>query len=105
MPDVIVAANDEMGLGALEALRTLDLIGKIPVLAFDAGPEALLAVKSGDLAGTVDQFPGLQSRTAVQILSKFATTGERPDKIVNLIIPRMIGQDNLDEAERIGEVN
>ena len=104
MPDVIVAANDEMGLGALEALRTLDLVDQIPILAFDAGPEALLAVRDGGLAGTVDQFPGLQSRTAVQILNKFATTGERPEKVINLITPRMISKDNLDEAERIGEV-
>lgn len=104
MPDVIVAANDEMGLGALEALRTLDLVDQIPILAFDAGPEALLAVRDGGLAGTVDQFPGLQSRTAVQILNKFATTGERPEEVVNLITPRMISKDNLDEAERIGEV-
>lgn len=105
MPDVIVAANDEMGLGALEALRTLDLVDQIPILAFDAGPEALLAVRDGGLAGTVDQFPGLQSRTAVQILSTFVTSGERPEEVVNLIIPRMISKDNLDEAERIGEVN
>lgn len=104
MPDAIVAANDEMGLGALEALRTMDLVGQIPIIAFDAGPEALLAVREGNLAGAVDQFPGLQSRTAVQILNNFLTKNERPEKVVNLIIPRMISADNLTEAERYGEV-
>ncbi len=103
-PDVIVAANDEMGLGALEALRTLGLEGKIPIVAFDAGPEALLAVREGGLAGTVDQFPGLQSRTAVEILHNFLTKGERPEKVVNLITPRMINAANLTESERYGEV-
>ncbi len=104
LPDVIVAANDEMGLGALEALRTKNAEDQVKIIAFDAGPEALLAVRDGGLAGTVDQFPGLQSRTAVQIVNAFVTDGARPEEQVNLIIPLMISADNLDEAERIGEV-
>lgn len=103
-PDVIVAANDEMGLGALEALRALNLDDKIKIVAFDAGPEALLSVRDGGLDGTVDQFPGLQSRTAVRILNDFLKDGSKPDQVVNLITPRMILKDNLDESERIGEV-
>lgn len=103
-PDVIVAANDEMGLGALEALRALNLDDKIKIVAFDAGPEALLSVRDGGLDGTVDQFPGLQSRTAVRILHDFLKDGSKPDQVVNLITPRMILKDNLDESERIGEV-
>lgn len=104
MPDVIVAANDEMGLGALEALRSLNLEDKIEIVAFDAGPEALLAVKEGSLSGTVDQFPGEQSRQAVRILNAFAKDGKRPEQVVNLITPRMILSENINEAERIGEV-
>ncbi len=104
LPHVIVAANDEMGLGALEALRGLGLENDIRIVAFDAGPEALLAVRDGGLAGTVDQFPGLQSRTAVQIMNAYLTDGKRPEKVVNLITPKMISADNLDESERIGEV-
>lgn len=102
-PDVVVAANDEMGLGALEALRTLDLDGQIPIIVFDAGPEALAAVRDGHLAGAVDQFPGLQSRTAVRILNTYLTEKKRPDEVVNLIIPRMITAENLSEAERYEE--
>lgn len=103
-PDAIVAANDEMGLGALEALRTMDLAGQIPIIVFDAGPEALAAVRDGELAGAVDQFPGLQSRTAVRILNAFLTEDKRPEKVVNLIIPRMISAENLAEAERYEEI-
>lgn len=104
LPDAIVAANDEMGLGALEALRTMDLAGQIPIIVFDAGPEALAAVRDGHLAGAVDQFPGLQSRMAVRILNAYLTEGTRPDEVVNLIIPRMISIDNLAEAERYAEI-
>jgi ABC-type sugar transport system substrate-binding protein len=104
MPDVIVAANDEMGLGALEALRSLNLEDKIEIVAFDAGPEALLAVKEGNLSGTVDQFPGEQSRQAVRILNAFVKDGKSPPQVVNLITPKMILAENIDDAERIGEV-
>lgn len=104
MPDVIVAANDEMGLGALEALRARNLDDQIKIVAFDAGPEALLSVRDGGLDGTVDQFPGQQSARSVQIMHDFLVGGKRPAEVVNLITPKMILSDNLDESERIGEV-
>ena len=42
-PDVIVAANDDMALGALEALKARNLTGKVALIGFDALPEALAA--------------------------------------------------------------
>lgn len=104
-PDVINTANDEMGHGALEALRSAGLENDIPVVTFDAGPEALISVRDGGLSGAVDQFPGEQSRAAMRILVEFLRDGTEPEQAVTLIIPRMISQDNLDEAERISEVN
>lgn len=41
------AANDEMALGALEALRGAGLAGKIPIIGFDAVPQALDEIKGG----------------------------------------------------------
>ena len=43
----IWAANDEMALGALEALKAAGLAGKIPLIGFDAVPQALDEIKSG----------------------------------------------------------
>jgi ribose transport system substrate-binding protein len=43
----IWAANDEMALGALEALKAAGLEGKIPLVGFDAVPQALDEIKSG----------------------------------------------------------
>lgn len=43
----IWAANDEMALGALEALRAAGLEGTIPIVGFDAVPQALDEIKSG----------------------------------------------------------
>ena len=57
-PDVIVAANDDMALGAVEAVKARNLQGKVRIIGFDALPEALAAVRDGGLAGMVEQFPG-----------------------------------------------
>lgn len=54
-PDVngIWAANDDMGLGALEALREKGLAGKVLVAGIDGIPEAVKAVKDGEFAMTI----------------------------------------------------
>jgi len=104
-PDVIVAANDDMALGAVEAVRAQGLDGQVAILGFDALPEALAAVRDGTLAGTVEQFPGGQSRQAMQILVDFVRDGKEPAESVVLLTPIVISADNIDEAERLGELN
>jgi len=47
------AANDDMALGALEALRAVGLAGKIPVVGVDGIPEAIAAVEKGEMVATV----------------------------------------------------
>ena len=102
-PDVIVAANDDMALGALEAVRGLNLADKIRILGFDALPEALASVRDGGLAATVEQWPGGQSRKAMEVLVDKLRFGKEPAK-VTLLTPIVITKDNLNKAERLGEV-
>jgi ribose transport system substrate-binding protein len=47
------AANDDMALGALEALRAAGLAGKIPVVGVDGIPEAIAAIGKGEMIATV----------------------------------------------------
>ncbi|MCA3443539.1 MAG: substrate-binding domain-containing protein [Rhodobacter sp.] len=101
-PDVIVCANDDMALGAIEACAARGFT-KVKIYGFDALPEALVAVRDGTMAGTVEQFPGEQSRTAVRIAVAFAKDGTAPESDLVLLTPIVIGQDNLNQAERIGE--
>lgn len=49
--EVVIANNDGMAMGAIEALRGAGQ--KIPVFGVDALAEALALIKSGDMAGTV----------------------------------------------------
>ncbi|WP_342236579.1 substrate-binding domain-containing protein [Inquilinus sp. OTU3971] len=103
-PDVIVAANDDMALGALEAVRGRNLQDKIKIIGFDALPEALGSIRDGGLAGTIEQFPGGQSRKAVEVLVDYLKTEKKPDPSLILLTPIAITKANLDKAERIGEV-
>ncbi len=97
----VVSESDEMALGALEALRSGGVSG-VKVIGFDATPEALKLVGSGELAATIEQSPMNQARTALrqlvaQIRTKTPMTGAS-------IEPVLITQSNVNQAERIGEV-
>lgn len=53
----IWAANDDMGTGALEALRTEGLAGKVPVVGIDGIKAAVDAVRVGEFACTITSDP------------------------------------------------
>ncbi|MCL2894594.1 substrate-binding domain-containing protein [Brenneria tiliae] len=101
-PQVILSANDDMALGAIEALQGQGLKpGEVVVTGFDAVPEALARVRDGWLAVTADQRPGYAVTTALtqltnNIRSQAPITGADYQ-------PTMITKDNLNDAERIGE--
>ena len=101
-PDAIVAANDDMALGAVEAAKAAGLTA--PIIGFDALPEALQAVQAGTMYGTVEQFPGGQSRQALNTMVDFLWKGMQPASEVNLLSPKLVSKDNINDAERIGEV-
>jgi inositol transport system substrate-binding protein len=103
-PDVIVCANDDMALGAMEALKARNLSGKVALIGFDALPEALANIKSGSLTATIEQMPGGQSRGAVDALVANLRDGTKPAQAVTLLTPIAITKDNLDKSERLGEV-
>ncbi len=101
-PDVIVAANDDMALGAMQVVEERGL--DIAIIGFDALPEALAAVRDGGLTATIEQMPGGQSAQAMEAMVAYLRDGVEPEK-VTLLEPFTVTQDNLDKAERLGELN
>jgi inositol transport system substrate-binding protein len=101
-PDVIVAANDDMALGAMQVVQEQGL--DIAIIGFDALPEALAAIRDGTLTATIEQMPGGQSRGALQAMVDHLRNGTSPDP-VTLLTPIAITKDNFDQAERLGELN
>ena len=102
-PQVIVAANDDMALGAMEAVKARGLTN-IAIIGFDALPEAIAQVRDGGLTATIEQFPGKQSATGVQILMDFIKNGTKPAEQITLLTPVAVTKDNLEVGERMGEV-
>lgn len=66
--DAVLCTNDEMALGAVEALDAAHRLDKIMVSGFDANNDALKAVMDGRIAVTMDQNPQKQAGDAVQAL-------------------------------------
>ncbi len=78
--DAVFAHNDEMALGALEAIKASKR--DILVVGFDATDDAKAAVESGEMAATVEQLPkeigSLGIETAVKILNGEKVEGMIP---------------------------
>lgn len=88
-PDIkgILSANDEMALGAIEAI---DASGKasgtdILVTGFDAGVDAVAAVKAGKMLFTVEQQTVAMGQIAVESASKMIK-GETVEKNIPIDI-------------------
>ncbi|MFM0738805.1 D-allose transporter substrate-binding protein [Paraburkholderia xenovorans] len=69
-PDLkaIYAANDTMALGAVQAVHNADKQDKIIVLGTDGAPEAIDAVKRGELTATAAQDSAAMGAKAVDVL-------------------------------------
>jgi ribose transport system substrate-binding protein len=83
-PDLLAvfATNDQMALGAVEAVAARNLQGKIAVVGIDATREAVRAVKAGRLAGDVAMYPETLGRSAVEAGIK-AARGEPVEKRIH----------------------
>lgn len=84
-PDLLAlfAGNDQMALGAVEAIAARNLTDKIAVIGIDATREAVRAVEAGRLAGDVAMYPEMLGRRAVEAALK-AARGEPLEKRIDV---------------------
>ena len=61
-------------------------------------------MRDGGLTATIEQFPGKQSATGVQILMDFIKNGTKPAEQLVLLTPVAVTKDNLSVGERLSEV-
>lgn len=61
----VFATNDQMALGAMEAVEARNLRGKVAIIGFDATKEAANAIIEGKLTGSVAQSPREMGRQGV----------------------------------------
>lgn len=77
-PDIIgvISGNDEMALGAIAALKEAGKLSKVKVGGFDGSPDAVAAIKAGELQYTVLQPVAVFSAEAVKQADSFIKTGK-----------------------------
>ena len=63
--NAVIAGNDEMALGAIAALKEAKMLSNVIVGGFDGSPDAVEAIKAGEMAYTVLQPVAVFSREAV----------------------------------------
>jgi ribose transport system permease protein len=93
--DGVFAANDEMALGALEAIAAARRLEQVHVIGFDAIPDALENIRSGRLLGSVAQFPSEMGRLGVRHAAALLRDGQAPPTEI-LTKVEMIDRSNVD---------
>ncbi len=74
--DGVIAGNDEMALGAINALKEAKKLDQVKVLGFDGNQDAADAVTSGEMVATVLQPIVSGTVKAIEQLNSVITTGE-----------------------------
>lgn len=99
-PDIIgvISGNDEMALGAVAALKEAGKLDKVKVGGFDGSPDAVAAIKAGELQYTVLQPVAVFSQKAVEQADNFIKTGKTGvDTEKQLYDCILITKDNVDK--------
>jgi ribose transport system substrate-binding protein len=93
-PDLIgfYCNNDTMALGVVEAVKGAGKLKQIAVIGTDGVPDALLSVKNGELAGTVDAFPALTGEIAKEVAVRLLAGQKLPRVIASA--QAMVDQEN-----------
>jgi ribose transport system substrate-binding protein len=94
-PDItgIFAQNDEMALGAVQAIKARGLSGKVFVVGVDGVPDALDAIKSGDMYGSIAQQPDVMGQLGLQTAVKILSS-QTPEKQTDVPL-KVVTKDNV----------
>ena len=81
-PDVVVANNDEMAIGAVLAMKAVGVdMSKVIVAGIDATPDALAAMATGDMDVTVLQSAPGQGKAIVETILALAAGQDVPREV------------------------
>lgn len=99
-PDIIavISGNDEMALGAIAALKEAGKLDQVKVGGFDGSPDAVAAIKAGEMQYTVLQPVAVFSEEAVKQADSVIKTGKTgADSEKQLFDCLLITKDNVDK--------
>lgn len=93
--ETIVCMNDSMAIGAMQAVNSAGKTGEIKIYGSDATDQAVEAVKSGEMAGTVYFDVAEEGCAAIDAICDLCK-GVEIDKEI-LMPPTLITAENVDE--------
>lgn len=76
--NAIIASNDQMALGAIEALKAANRLEGVLITGIDGMPDAISAIKSGELSQSILQNAPGQAEACLTAMEKIVA-GETPD--------------------------
>ncbi|MCL4746042.1 MAG: substrate-binding domain-containing protein [Burkholderiaceae bacterium] len=87
----IYASNDDLALGASQAVKAAGKMGRIAVLGLNGSPPALAAVHKGEMAATVLFDPVAWGKKGAETIADFLQKGKQPEAFMTFPY-RMVGQ-------------
>ncbi|HHW02598.1 MAG TPA: sugar ABC transporter substrate-binding protein [Thermoanaerobacterales bacterium] len=96
-PDInaIFASNDEMAMGAVEAVNQAGLTGKIMIAGLDANKDAIQAIKEGKMTLTCDKKSYDQGYQGVEAAFKILNNEPVDERIV--VETTIVDENNVDQ--------
>lgn len=95
--DAVYASNDEMALGALEAIEAAGRLDKITLIGCDAIDPSVAAIKEGKLEATIAEPPFFLGKNAVQTALK-VLNGETVEKNV-ILDSTLVTKENVNDLK------
>lgn len=93
----VISGNDEMSLGAIAALKEAGMLDQVKVGGFDGSPDAVDAIRAGEMQYTVLQPVAVFSEEAVRQADRFIETGETGSDVEKQLFDcLMITPENID---------
>lgn len=94
----VFAANDEMALGAYQALKTANL--DIPIIGIDGTTDALQSIADGDVTASIEQLPYTMAYLAVENAIK-SLDGETVEKEIDSGIELITVENAADKLSNV----
>jgi erythritol transport system substrate-binding protein len=100
----IIAGNDTMALGATAAVKGAGLKG-IKIVGFDGSPDAIAAIKAGELQATALQPAVLIARLAMDEADQMIKTGATNKPEIQVIPCELVTKANADRYQNFENVD
>jgi ribose transport system substrate-binding protein len=95
----VFCIDDETAIGVIQGLQNAGKLGQVKVVAYDAEPAEVAALKAGQLVGLIAQQPVLEGQMGVK-MAYDATKGIKPAQKLNILPDILIKRETMDSQSQ-----